>query len=93
VARTRALDASHVATWQIPPDLAMVAPARKNAGRQLTSDGSTTAPHLRRARTFDEGGRGLMLVAQLTQGWGTRQTPDGKIIWAEQALPTEPSAT
>ncbi|GAB2575874.1 SpoIIE family protein phosphatase [Streptomyces capparidis] len=50
------------------------------------SDGSSTAPHLRRAHTFDEGGRGLLLVAQLTQGWGTRQTPTGKTIWAEQAL-------
>ncbi|MFF0160633.1 SpoIIE family protein phosphatase [Streptomyces sp. NPDC005263] len=135
VARTRALDASHVATWQVPPDPAMVASARKNASRQLVewgleeavfvtelvvselvtnairyaeppielrlihdrtlicevSDGSTTAPHLRRARTFDEGGRGLLLVAQLSQGWGTRQTTDGKIIWAEQALSAEPS--
>ncbi|MGW6793978.1 SpoIIE family protein phosphatase [Streptomyces chartreusis] len=50
-------------------------------------DGSSTAPHLRRARAFDEGGRGLMLVAQLTQRWGTQQTPDGKVIWCEQALP------
>ena len=135
VARTHALDASHVATWEVPPDPAMVADARKNACRQLTewgldeatfvtelvvselvtnairyaqppiqlrlihdrtlicevSDGSTTAPHLRRARTFDEGGRGLLLVAQLTQGWGTRQTTNGKIIWAEQALGTESS--
>jgi len=32
------------------------------------SDASNTAPHLRRARAFDEGGRGLLLVAQLTQG-------------------------
>jgi len=52
-------------------------------------DGSSTAPHLRRARAFDEGGRGLMLVAQLTQRWGTQQTPDGKVIWCEQALPAE----
>ncbi|MFG2552049.1 SpoIIE family protein phosphatase [Streptomyces sp. NPDC048581] len=51
------------------------------------SDASSTAPHLRRARTFDEGGRGLHMVAQLTQGWGTRQTPTGKTIWAEQPLP------
>ncbi|MGW5263185.1 SpoIIE family protein phosphatase [Microbispora sp. NPDC004025] len=51
------------------------------------SDGSNTAPHLRRARVFDEGGRGLLLVAQLTQGWGTRQTISGKTIWCEQALP------
>ncbi|MDL4818204.1 SpoIIE family protein phosphatase [Actinomadura sp. OS1-43] len=50
------------------------------------SDGSETAPHLRRARVFDEGGRGLLLVAQLTQSWGTRQTARGKTIWAEQPL-------
>ncbi|MFI0448921.1 SpoIIE family protein phosphatase [Actinomadura sp. 6N118] len=49
------------------------------------SDGSATAPHLRQARAFDEGGRGLLLVAQLTQRWGTRQTPHGKTIWAEVA--------
>ncbi|WP_327725614.1 SpoIIE family protein phosphatase [Streptomyces europaeiscabiei] len=51
------------------------------------TDASNTAPHLRRARVFDEGGRGLLLVAQLTQGWGTRQSSTGKTIWAEQALP------
>jgi PAS domain S-box-containing protein len=51
------------------------------------SDGSSTAPHLRQARAFDEGGRGLFLVSQLTQRWGSRQTPQGKTIWTEQALP------
>jgi PAS domain S-box-containing protein len=51
------------------------------------SDGSNTAPHLRRARIFDEGGRGLLLVAQLAQSWGTRQTLVGKTIWAEHDLP------
>lgn len=51
------------------------------------SDASSTAPHMRRARSFDEGGRGLLLVAQLTQRWGTRQTAHGKVIWAEQSLP------
>ncbi|MFD7907426.1 SpoIIE family protein phosphatase [Kitasatospora sp. NPDC059747] len=50
------------------------------------SDGSDTSPHLRRARTFDEGGRGLMLVAQLTQGWGTRHSTSGKTIWCAQSL-------
>jgi serine phosphatase RsbU (regulator of sigma subunit)/PAS domain-containing protein len=50
------------------------------------SDASNTAPHMRRARTFDEGGRGLLLVAQLTRRWGTRQSATGKTIWAEQAL-------
>ncbi|MFK0154759.1 SpoIIE family protein phosphatase [Streptomyces sp. NPDC090493] len=51
------------------------------------SDGSSTSPHLRRARLSDEGGRGLFLVAELTQRWGTRYTSDGKTIWAEQSIP------
>ncbi|MFP1628063.1 SpoIIE family protein phosphatase [Streptomyces sp. 5K101] len=50
------------------------------------SDGSSTSPHLRRALTTDEGGRGLFLVAQLAQRWGTRYTPNGKVIWTEQPL-------
>ncbi|MFH8336764.1 SpoIIE family protein phosphatase [Streptomyces sp. AM6-12] len=50
------------------------------------SDANPTAPHLRRAKTFDEGGRGLLLVAQLTQRWGSRHTTDGKTIWAELPL-------
>ncbi|WBO62980.1 SpoIIE family protein phosphatase [Streptomyces camelliae] len=51
------------------------------------SDGSSTSPRLRRARSTDEGGRGLFLVAQLTERWGTRYTMDGKVIWTEQPLP------
>lgn len=51
------------------------------------SDGSSTSPHLRYAATTDEGGRGLFLVAQLSRRWGTRYTPEGKVIWAEQPLP------
>ncbi|MEU1050875.1 SpoIIE family protein phosphatase [Streptomyces sp. NPDC005897] len=53
------------------------------------SDASSTSPHLRRAHAFDEGGRGLLLVAQLTQRWGSRQTDTGKTIWAEQQLPVD----
>ncbi|MFE1340200.1 SpoIIE family protein phosphatase [Streptomyces sp. NPDC058733] len=57
------------------------------------SDTNHSAPHLRRAKTWDEGGRGLLLVAQLTQRWGSRHTAEGKTIWAELALleagPTE----
>ncbi|MFF8386394.1 SpoIIE family protein phosphatase [Streptomyces kanasensis] len=51
------------------------------------SDTGHTAPHLRRAAIDDEGGRGLFLVAQMTQHWGTRYTATGKTIWAEQVLP------
>ncbi|CAL9376856.1 hypothetical protein SUDANB176_00980 [Streptomyces sp. enrichment culture] len=50
------------------------------------SDGSSTSPRLRRARTTDEGGRGLFLVAQYAERWGTRYTPAGKVIWTEQSL-------
>ncbi|MFC5146862.1 SpoIIE family protein phosphatase [Streptomyces aureoversilis] len=50
------------------------------------ADTSSTAPHLRHAATTDEGGRGLFLVAQLSQCWGTRYTAGGKVIWAECAL-------
>ncbi|MFB7946897.1 SpoIIE family protein phosphatase [Kitasatospora phosalacinea] len=51
-------------------------------------DGSATSPHLRYATDTDEGGRGLFLVAQLAERWGTRYPASGKVIWAE--LPLEP---
>ncbi|WP_084713457.1 SpoIIE family protein phosphatase [Streptacidiphilus rugosus] len=48
------------------------------------ADGSSVSPRLRRARTEDENGRGLFLVAQLAERWGTRFTSGGgKVIWAE----------
>ncbi|MFD8383844.1 SpoIIE family protein phosphatase [Streptomyces sp. NPDC059679] len=135
LARTRGLDASRVATWDVPDDPAFVARARRDVTDQLmtwgleeavfttelvvselvtnamrhatapiqlrliydhtliceVSDGSNTAPHLRRARVFDEGGRGLLLVAQLSLRWGSRHSATGKTIWAEQALPSPES--
>ena len=51
------------------------------------ADASSTSPHLRYAATTDEGGRGLFLVAQFAEHWGTRYTTAGKIIWVEQRLP------
>ncbi|WP_327435323.1 SpoIIE family protein phosphatase [Streptomyces sp. NBC_01236] len=50
------------------------------------ADGSSTSPRLRRAKVTDEGGRGLFLVARFAERWGTRYTPTGKVIWAEQYL-------
>ncbi|MET9465268.1 SpoIIE family protein phosphatase [Streptomyces sp. NPDC006544] len=60
------------------------------------SDGSSTSPHLRYAATTDEGGRGLFLVAQYAERWGTRYTERGKVIWAQLPLkdaaePTPPA--
>ncbi|MET9395297.1 SpoIIE family protein phosphatase [Streptomyces sp. NPDC006624] len=130
VARTRALDDDHVATWELAADPAEVSRVRAEVTAQLTrwgldelqfateltvselltnalrhgsgpislrllrdralicevSDGSSTSPHPRRAADTDEGGRGLFLVAQLVQRWGTRYTPRGKVIWTEQPL-------
>ncbi|MFF2571413.1 SpoIIE family protein phosphatase [Streptomyces sp. NPDC058084] len=51
------------------------------------SDSQHTSPHARYAGTDEEGGRGLFMVAQLTEHWGTRYLPTGKTIWAEQSLP------
>ena len=51
------------------------------------SDSQHTSPHARYAGSDEEGGRGLFMVAQLTEHWGTRYMPAGKTIWAEQALP------
>ncbi|HEU5417142.1 MAG TPA: SpoIIE family protein phosphatase [Streptosporangiaceae bacterium] len=51
------------------------------------SDASVTAPRHRRADRYDEGGRGLMLVARLAGRWGTRYTAAGKTIWAQQPVP------
>ncbi|MDF3144506.1 MULTISPECIES: SpoIIE family protein phosphatase [unclassified Streptomyces] len=135
IARTRALDAGQVATWELPSDPAAVADARDKVSRRLAdwglhevvftaelvvselvtnairygtppvqlrlirdtalicevSDGSSTAPHMRRARMFDEGGRGLLLVAQFAERWGTRHRAGGKSIWAEIGLQDERS--
>ena len=49
-------------------------------------DGGETAPHVRRAHAFDEGGRGLMLVAALSRRWGSRPVAGGKTIWCEQQV-------
>ncbi|GAA4990354.1 SpoIIE family protein phosphatase/ATP-binding protein [Streptomyces hyderabadensis] len=132
VARTRRLDPSRVAQWDVPEDPAVVAGVRADVTRQLdawgldetlvfntelmiselvtnairyatgpirlrvltyhdnlvceVADGSSTSPHLRRAATTDEGGRGLFLVAQFARRWGTRYTARGKVIWTEQSL-------
>jgi PAS domain S-box-containing protein len=135
IARTRALAADQIVSWNLPAEPAVVADARARTARQLAawgleeitfttelivselvtnairhaqppiqlrmildvalscevSDGSSSAPHLRRADRYDEGGRGLLLVAQLAEGWGSRYTRTGKTIWAQQPLPRQRS--
>jgi hypothetical protein len=55
-------------------------------------DAGETAPHVRRAHAFDEGGRGLMLVAALSRRWGSRPVAGGKTIWCEQPVELSRSA-
>jgi anti-sigma regulatory factor (Ser/Thr protein kinase) len=54
-------------------------------------DRSGALPRHRRADGDDEHGRGLQVVSQLAQRWGARCTPEGKIVWCEQALPADPA--
>ncbi|MYX34851.1 MULTISPECIES: SpoIIE family protein phosphatase [unclassified Streptomyces] len=51
------------------------------------SDSDACAPRPRRARSTDENGRGLLLVAQMSRRWGSRLVPEGKVVWVEQAIP------
>ena len=46
-------------------------------------------PRIRTAGADDEGGRGLYLVDQLAERWGSRPTPDGKAVWFQ--IPMHPS--
>ena len=55
-------------------------------------DDSAALPRLRHAGSDDETGRGLHVVSQLAQRWGTRRTATGKVIWCEQPIPTVPHA-
>jgi serine phosphatase RsbU (regulator of sigma subunit) len=52
-------------------------------------DGSLTTPRIRRTSWTDEGGRGLQLIAALSDRWGTRYVGTGKCIWTEQSLPAQ----
>ncbi|MFF2996923.1 SpoIIE family protein phosphatase [Streptomyces sp. NPDC057950] len=50
------------------------------------SDTSRAAPHAGEPAPSEQGGRGLSIVAHLTQGYGTRYTMSGKIVWTELSL-------
>ncbi|MFD3451930.1 SpoIIE family protein phosphatase [Streptomyces sp. NPDC058691] len=61
--------------------------------RMLTcevGDAAPSSPRVKHARTIDETGRGLFIIASLADQWGTRHHARGKTVWAE--LPTRPAA-
>ncbi|MFI5889856.1 ATP-binding protein [Actinoplanes sp. NPDC051513] len=45
-------------------------------------DRSRSFPRLQRQDLRRPGGRGLLLVAALTETWGSRPTETGKLVWA-----------
>jgi PAS domain S-box-containing protein len=53
------------------------------------ADADSRLPRLRRATLWEEGGRGLLFVEALSDRWGARSTPTGKVVWAE--LPANPN--
>jgi serine phosphatase RsbU (regulator of sigma subunit) len=56
-------------------------------------DDSAALPRMRHAGSEDETGRGLHVVSQLAQRWGTRRTASGKVVWCEQPLPAQGQET
>ncbi|MFD3457393.1 SpoIIE family protein phosphatase [Streptomyces sp. NPDC058691] len=53
------------------------------------SDVCSAAPHPRPSTLSDQNGRGLSIVAHLTEAQGTRYTATGKTVWAEQNITSE----
>jgi GAF domain-containing protein len=51
------------------------------------TDRSAALPRLRRASDDDEGGRGLLVISELSKRWGTRRTALGKVVWCELEIP------
>ena len=59
-------------------------------GRSLVcevGDASFAVPSLRDPEEGTDGGRGLHLINWLAHRWGSRLTPGGKVVWAEQRIP------
>ncbi|MGW8762948.1 ATP-binding SpoIIE family protein phosphatase [Streptomyces sp. NPDC055815] len=52
------------------------------------SDTGPDLPQIQHADLSDEGGRGLQLINMLCRRWGSCRTVNGKVVWAEQNLPS-----
>jgi len=58
--------------------------------RMLTievADSDPRAPALRKFTDYEESGRGIRLVDELSHRWGSRTTRHGKVVWFELELP------
>ena len=56
------------------------------AVRLEVADSSPVYPKILLVSDSDEAGRGLVVVEQLSRGWGVELTPNGKYVWAEVPL-------
>ncbi|XCM28307.1 ATP-binding protein [Streptomyces parvus] len=52
------------------------------------SDTGPDLPQIQHADLSDEGGRGLQLINMLCRRWGSSRTATGKVVWAEQNMPS-----
>jgi len=56
-------------------------------------DADLRLPRIRSAGETDEGGRGLYLVDQLATRWGSRPTKEGKAVWFEVPITSDPGSS
>ncbi|MFF5282819.1 SpoIIE family protein phosphatase [Streptomyces sp. NPDC013171] len=52
------------------------------------SDTGPDLPQIQHADLSNEGGRGLQLINMLCRRWGSCRTVTGKVVWAEQNMPS-----
>ncbi|MQS37055.1 ATP-binding protein [Streptomyces katsurahamanus] len=52
---------------------------------QVEDQGGNGVPTIRAASCQEEGGRGLLLVAACSKGWGTSAGAHGNLVWADFA--------
>ncbi|MDP9794180.1 anti-sigma regulatory factor (Ser/Thr protein kinase) [Catenuloplanes nepalensis] len=58
-----------------------------DALRIEVTDSSRRLPHVLGPDPRRLGGRGLLLVAAMTHAWGCHPVSDGKVVWADIAIP------
>jgi anti-sigma regulatory factor (Ser/Thr protein kinase) len=51
--------------------------------RVEVADGSREPPVVKSPAPDERAGRGMLLVSQLADNWGTEPIPDGKLVWFE----------
>lgn len=62
---------------------------RTNSGIRITvRDACIDEPTSRSATSHELGGRGLELVAALSDAWGTHADAEGKTVWADVTMPS-----